>query len=322
MEINCFKETYLENKFEDLIKNIVDEEEQRNIGVSLILQEYKQLQEDLNSLRKSCGLSVISLKVITPLSDIKDKYNNLISKLELKIIEDKKKSEEDLLNKKNITSNKVSTNQDLEKIKISIGEKEFEIEVAYTDEQKEKGLSNRETLKENSGMLFVWEKPEEVSIWMKDTLIPLDIIFIDEELNVKSVYTGTPNSEEMITEQNVSFVLELNPNSGIEVGDEIEFSPNKQGRSDRMTSLNEDGSLRSKENDDGKMSVLNENGDVQMLLEGGERIFSRANTKILIKFAKKASATKKDSDYKALGKRVFKFLNEQDKNDPEYVTKK
>jgi len=210
----------------------------------------------------------------------------------------------------------------MDKLKIKIKDVTYNVEVAITDEEREKGLQGVKSLPQNEGMLFVFNDTEEVSIWMKDTPIPLDIIFIDEELNVKSVYTGTPNSEEMMTEQNVSFVLELNPNSGIEVGDEIEFSPNKQGRSDRMTSLNEDGSLRSKENDDGKMSVLNENGDVQMLLEGGERIFSRANTKILIKFAKKASATKKDSDYKALGKRVFKFLNAQDKNEPEYVTKK
>jgi hypothetical protein len=46
-----------------------------------------------------------------------------------------------------------------------------------------------------------------------------------------------------------------------------------------------------------------------MELEGGERIFSRKNTKVLIKYAKKAYKTKEDKDYKALGKRLFKFLH-------------
>ena len=66
------------------------------------------------------------------------------------------------------------------------------------------------------------------------------------------------------------------------------------------------------------MKVLNEKGEIQMELSGGERIFSRLNTKILIKFAKKADFTKNDNDYKALGKRVFKFLTIQDSNDPQY----
>ena len=70
------------------------------------------------------------------------------------------------------------------------------------------------------------------------------------------------------------------------------------------------------------MLVLNENGTPQMELEGGERIFSRENTKTLIKFAKKAAFTNKDTDYKGLGKRVFKFLQTQNENEAEYVTKK
>ena len=137
---------------------------------------------------------------------------------------------------------------------------------------------------------------------MKDTLIPLDIIFIDQDLVVQAVYQGVPNSEEIMTEQNISFVLELNVNSGVKVGDEIEFSPNTKVKSDKMV-------------------VLDETGNPQMELVGGERIFSRPNTKTLIKFAKKASATQKDSDYKALGKRVFKFLKQQNSSEPEYVDK-
>lgn len=138
---------------------------------------------------------------------------------------------------------------------------------------------------------------------MKDTLIPLDIIFINEDLEVTKVETGVPESEEIIYQDNSDYILEVNSESGIQVGDELEFLV------DFKTKLD-------------KMFVLNEDGTPQMELDGGERIFSRKNTKILIKFAKKASITENDSDYKALGKRVFKFLETQDNNSPEFVESK
>ena len=138
---------------------------------------------------------------------------------------------------------------------------------------------------------------------MKDTQIPLDIVFIDENLTVISVHQGIPDSEELITEDNVAFVLEVNQGSGIQSGDELEFSSDKQ--------INKE-----------KMHVLDANGDTQMELEGGERIFSRPHTKVLIKFAKKAATTQNDNDYKALGKRVFKFLQVQSDTEPEYVKSK
>lgn len=189
----------------------------------------------------------------------------------------------------------------MKEIKIKIGSKPYEVKIAQTDEEKEKGLQGVNELPENEGMLFIFDEAEDVSFWMKDTSIPLDIVFIDDELNVISVYQGIPESEEFITEKNVTFVLEVNQNSGINIGDELEFSPDKEVSKD-------------------KMLVLDSEGNPQMELEGGERIFSRANTKTLIKFAKKAYSTQSDNDFKTLGKRVFKFLDIQDNNEPEYVS--
>lgn len=186
---------------------------------------------------------------------------------------------------------------------ITIGSKKYTVVIAQTDEQREKGLQGVTNLSENEGMLFIFDEPSEVSFWMKDTLIPLDIIFIDEEMTVISVHQGVPNNENLITENNVSYVLEVNPKSGIESGDELEFSSSNE--------INKN-----------KMHVLDVDGNTQMELEGGERIFSRVNTKILIKFAKKAAVTQNDNDYKALGKRVFKFLQVQTETDPEYVQSK
>lgn len=191
----------------------------------------------------------------------------------------------------------------MNKINIRIANKKYKVQVVETDEEKQKGLQGVTSLPEDEGMLFVFEEPDEISFWMKDTKIPLDVIFIDEDLQVISVQQGIPENEEFMTENNVNFVLEVNQNSGIKVGDELEFSPESK------VNMN-------------KMQVLDSNGNVQMELNGGERIFSRSNTKTLIKFAKKASATQKDSDYKALGKRIFKFLETQSNNEPEYVEQK
>ena len=191
----------------------------------------------------------------------------------------------------------------MNKINIRIANKKYKVQVAETDEEKQKGLQGVTSLPEDEGMLFVFEEPDEISFWMKDTKMPLDVIFIDEDLQVISVHQGIPESDEFMTENNVNFVLEVNQNSGIKVGDELEFSPESKV-------------------DMNKMQVLDSSGNVQMELDGGERIFSRSNTKTLIKFAKKASATQKDSDYKALGKRIFKFLETQSNNEPEYVEQK
>jgi hypothetical protein len=138
---------------------------------------------------------------------------------------------------------------------------------------------------------------------MEDTNIPLDIVFINEDLEVISIKQGIPNTTNYISEIDVAFVLEVNINSGIKVGDDLEFSTNHTVKKD-------------------KMLVLDSNGKTQMELEGGERIFSRPNTKILIKFAKKAEATQKENDYKNLGKKIFKFLQTQSDTNPEYVKSK
>lgn len=150
-------------------------------------------------------------------------------------------------------------------------------------------------------MLFVYDEPQDVSFWMKDTKIPLDIIFINEDEEVVSVKQGTPMSEEPITESRVQYVLEVNQNSGIKEGDEVEIEDD-----DDSEELQ-------------KMKVLAPDGTVQMELEGGERIVSRRETKILIKKAKKAYQSKDDKDYKALGRYIFKVFNKQDNRDPEYV---
>ena len=93
------------------------------------------------------------------------------------------------------------------------------------------------------------------------------------------------------------YVVELNANSGIKIGDELEFE------------------------EDSKyvMDVLAPDGSVQMQLEGGERIVSRRETKVLIRKAKKALDSQNERDFKSLGKYIFKVFKKQDNRSPEYV---
>jgi uncharacterized membrane protein (UPF0127 family) len=213
----------------------------------------------------------------------------------------------------------------MEKISIKIADKTYIVSVARTDEEKEKGLMGVETLPENEGMLFDYtDDPQtEISFWMKDTLIPLDIIFINNQGIVAAITQGEPESEEAIVceaDENelLFYVLEVNSGSGIKEGDRFEMS---QEEAEELGMVDENGQPLDEVSDEDldKMFLLDPDGNKIALIEGGSRIFSRKNTRVMVRLAKQANRTKSDSDYKKLGKTVFKFLDIQDSNEAEYV---
>ena len=89
---------------------------------------------------------------------------------------------------------------------------QYHVEVAKTDEEQAMGLMNRLDLKNNNGMLFLFDNEKKASFWMKNTFIPLDIIFINKYGSINRIYKNTkPKSLKRIKSKGkVLAVLEIN----------------------------------------------------------------------------------------------------------------
>ena len=104
------------------------------------------------------------------------------------------------------------------------GKKSFRVEIAASPMDRSMGLMYRTDLADDQGMLFVFEQTLPVSFWMKNTPLPLDLLFIDQHGKIRDIKQGEPYSEAMIAPREaVRFVLELKAGTaaknGIRVGD-------------------------------------------------------------------------------------------------------
>ena len=91
---------------------------------------------------------------------------------------------------------------------------QFKVEVVKSPKQQERGLMYRKELKKNTGMLFIFKKEKEASFWMKNTLISLDIIFLNKDGEIDSIKKNTkPKSLRRIKSEN-EVIAGLEINSG------------------------------------------------------------------------------------------------------------
>ena len=101
-------------------------------------------------------------------------------------------------------------NSSQKSIKIKIGSNSLLVKLAETEKEKNDGLMFKRSLKDTNGMLFIYKNPRIVNFWMKNTFIPLAIIFIDESKRVKKIELGNILSEDIISSQQpVIAVLEI-----------------------------------------------------------------------------------------------------------------
>jgi len=102
-------------------------------------------------------------------------------------------------------------------------------EIAFTEDERRKGLMFREKLGENEGMLFVFQEEAEHPFWMKNTRIPLDMLFLDAKRTVVGILRSTaPMNEKSLTVGVASrYVLEVPggfcDRHGIHRGDAVDF---------------------------------------------------------------------------------------------------
>lgn len=107
--------------------------------------------------------------------------------------------------------------------------REFEVELARTGEQTRRGLMHRKSLERNKGMLFIMPYSDVQKFWMKNTLIPLDLIFIGEDMEIKGIIkNAAPESLSTLKIDRPSrYVLEINgglcDKLGIAAGDKVKL---------------------------------------------------------------------------------------------------
>ena len=100
------------------------------------------------------------------------------------------------------------------------GTHRFSVEVMHTDEQRARGLMYRRFMAEDRGMLFDFKREEPVAMWMKNTYLSLDMVFIDKSGKVVNVAENTePLSERIIPSSGpVLAVLEVNAGTARKIG--------------------------------------------------------------------------------------------------------
>lgn len=104
-------------------------------------------------------------------------------------------------------------------------------EVADDNNERAKGLMFRERLEENNGMIFIFEQEFQVSFWMKNTLIPLDIIFINKNFRIVDIKNAVPCKQDPCQlykpQKSAQYVLEVNSGftekNGIMINDKVDL---------------------------------------------------------------------------------------------------
>ena len=119
-----------------------------------------------------------------------------------------------------------------EKIDVSIYNKNitFNVEVAKTIEKRRTGLMYRKKLLNNEGMLFIFPREKIIQLWMKNTYIPLDVIFISENKVIVDIKKNMEKLSKTIVKSKVKSRYALEFNAGvinkldIEIGDKVFFN--------------------------------------------------------------------------------------------------
>jgi uncharacterized membrane protein (UPF0127 family) len=116
-------------------------------------------------------------------------------------------------------------------VTMQIGSRAFTLEVARTEAEQQKGLMKRDSMPDDHGMIFPMHREEMQGFWMKDTRIPLDILFLDNHGKVVSIHQMEAYDEKNTTSSDfpARYAIELNKGvaakTGVKVGDVLDIPP-------------------------------------------------------------------------------------------------
>lgn len=131
-------------------------------------------------------------------------------------------------NQSNNSSTSTSTSSFPE---IQINETKLKIEVADTELEREEGLMNRTSMPQDQGMIFIFDSEQVITFWMKNTLIPLDIIFINSNGEIVNIAKNTKvnqTTELYSSERPMLYAIEVNAgwttSNNVKIGDIVDLS--------------------------------------------------------------------------------------------------
>jgi uncharacterized protein len=108
-------------------------------------------------------------------------------------------------------------------VPMRIGSETFQLEVANSGASRERGLMQRDSMAADHGMIFVFDEPRELSFWMKNTRIPLDILYLDETGQIVSIHQMKPydTKTKTVSARPSKYAIELNVGRSAEVGAKV-----------------------------------------------------------------------------------------------------
>ena len=104
-------------------------------------------------------------------------------------------------------------------ITMKLGGRDFTLEVANTEPSRQTGLMYRDSMPADHGMIFVFAQPEPLGFWMKNTRIPLDIVYIGEDQRIVSIHQMKPHDTRSVRADGpAKWAIELNDGAAARLG--------------------------------------------------------------------------------------------------------